>query len=81
MGIGVRRKLIAEKRWFAVPTFAVTAQQAHAMLRPLWRNDKHADSWMQTHERHAFPALGGLGVDRIQRADVLAILTSIGGCD
>ena len=49
------------------------------MLKPRWRNDKHADSWMQTLERHAFPALGGLSVDRIERADVLAVLTPIRG--
>ena len=49
------------------------------MLKPRWRNDKHADSWMQTLERHALPALGGLSVDRIERADVLAVLTPIWG--
>ena len=49
------------------------------MLKPRWRNDKHADSWMQTLERHAFPALGGLSIDRIERADVLAVLTPIWG--
>ena len=49
------------------------------MLKPRWRNEKHADSWMQTLERHAFTALGGLSVDRIDRADVLAVLTPIWG--
>ena len=49
------------------------------MLKPRWRNDKHADSWMQTLERYAFPALGGLSVDRIERADVLAVLMPIWG--
>ena len=49
------------------------------MLKPRWKNDKHADSWMQTLERHALPALGGLSVDRIERADVLAVLTPIWG--
>ena len=49
------------------------------MLKPRWRNDKHADSWMQTLERHAFPVLGDLSVDRIERVDVLAVLTPIWG--
>ena len=49
------------------------------MLRPRWRNRKHADSWMQTLERHAFPILGAMAVDRKTRADVLAVLTPIWG--
>ena len=34
---------------------------------------------MQTLERHAFPVLGTMSVDRISRADVLAVLASIWG--
>ena len=77
--IAAGRNPIAEKRRSSIPSFAVAARRTHAMLKPRWRNDKHADSWMQTLERHAFPALGGLSVDRIERADVLAVLTSIWG--
>ena len=77
--IAAGRNPIAEKRRSSIPTFAVAARRTHAMLKPRWRNDKHADSWMQTLERHAFPALGGLSVDRIERADVLALLTPIWG--
>ena len=73
------RDPIAEKRRSSIPSFAVAARRTHAMLKPRWRNDKHADSWMQTLERHALPALGGLSVDRIERADVLAVLTPIWG--
>ena len=77
--IAAGRNPIAEERRSSIPTFAVAARRTHAMLKPRWRNDKHADSWMQTLERHAFPALGGLSVDRIERADVLALLTPIWG--
>ena len=77
--IAAGRDPIAEKRRSSIPSFAVAARRTHAMLKPRWKNDKHADSWMQTLERHAFPALGGLGVDRIERADVLAVLTPIWG--
>ena len=73
------RDPIAEKRRSSIPSFAVAARRTHAMLKPRWRNGKHADSWMQTLERHALPALGGLSVDRIERADVLAVLTPIWG--
>ena len=79
MAIAAGHNPIAEKRQSSIPSFAVAARQTHAMLKPRWRNDKHADSWMQTLERHAFPALGGLSVDRIERADVLAVLTPIWG--
>lgn len=77
--IAAGRDPIAEKRRSSIPSFAVAARRTHAMLKPRWRNDKHADSWMQTLERHALPALGGLSVDRIERADVLAVLTPIWG--
>ena len=77
--IAAGRNPIAEKRRSSIPSFAVAARRTHATLKPRWRNDKHADSWMQTLERHAFPALGGLSVDRIERADVLAVLTPIWG--
>ncbi len=53
--------------------------RTHAKLRPRWRNRKHADSWLQTLERHAFPILGDLDGDRITRADVLAVLTPMWG--
>ena len=77
MAIAAGRNPIAEKRRASIPSFAVAARRTHAMVRPRWRNDKHADSWMQTLERHAFLSLGGLSVNRIERADLLAVLTSI----
>lgn len=79
MAIAAGRDPISEKRRSSIPSFAVAARRTHAMLKPRWRNEKHADSWMQTLERHAFATLGGLSVDRIDRADVLAVLTPIWG--
>ena len=77
--IAAGRDPLAEKRRHVIPTFSVAARRTHAMLKPRWRNAKHADSSMQTLERHAFPILGDLSVDRIERADVLAVLTPIWG--
>lgn len=77
--IAAGRDPLAEKRRHVIPTFSVAARRTHAMLKPRWRNAKHADSWIQTLERHAFPILGNLSVDRIERADVLAVLTPIWG--
>ena len=70
---------LAENRRHVIPTFSAAARRTHAMLKPRWRNANHADSWMQTLERHAFPILGDLSVDRIERAEVLAVLTPIWG--
>ena len=49
------------------------------MLKPSWRNAIHADSWMQTLERHPSPALGGLIVGRIERTKALTVLTPVLG--
>ena len=47
--------------------------------KPRWRNGKHTLSWLQTLEKHAYPVLADLPVDRITREDVLRCLTPIWG--
>ena len=69
----------AAKRRDAVPTFRQAAELAFEANKPRWRNDKHTKSWWQTLERHAFPILGDMRVDRIGRRDVLRVLTPIWG--
>ena len=59
------------------PTFREAARIVHELNVPRWKNAKHAKSWMQTLERHAFPVIGDKAVDRIERQDVLRILTPI----
>ena len=71
------RDPLAEKRRPAVPTFREAAHATHEANRPRWRNRRHALSWIQTLERHAFPGIGNMPVDTIGRADVLAVLTPI----
>ena len=75
------RDPVAEKRTPqpAMPTFREAARACHEMNRPRWRNEKHAANWLATLERHAMPKLGQLPVDRITRAEVLAVLTPIWG--
>ena len=75
------RDPVAEKRTPkpTMPTFREAAHACHEINRPRWRNEKHAANWLATLERHAMPHLGGLPVDRITRADVLAVLTPIWG--
>ena len=68
---------LAERRRPAVSTFREAAHATHDANRPRWRNRRHALSWIQTLERHAFPRIGNMPVDTIGRADVLAVLTPI----
>ena len=68
---------VAEKHRPAVPTFSEAAHKTHQANLPRWRNQRHASSWLQTLERHAFPILGNTAVDRIGRGDVLGVLTPI----
>ena len=71
------RDPVAEKHSPAMPTFTEAARAVHAANKPRWRNDKHSASWMQTLERHAIPSLGNTPLDRIDRGDVLRVLTPI----
>ncbi len=63
---------------FPAVSLARARQLAEANL-PRWRNGKHTAGWIQSLGRHAFPILGEMRVDRIERADVLAVLTPIWG--
>ena len=67
----------AAKRRARVPTFREAAEWTFDANRPRWRNAKVAKNWLQQLERHAFPVLGNMGVDRIGREDVLRVLTPI----
>ena len=68
---------LAAKRRAKPPTFRQAASRTCDALRPRWRNRKHATDWLATLERHAFPVLGNLAVDRIRGKDVLRVLTPI----
>ena len=68
---------LAAKRKARVPTFRAAAEATFEANRPRWRNAKVASNWMQQLERHAFPVIGDMSVDRIGREDVLRVLTPI----
>ena len=70
---------LAERRRRRTPTFREAARAVHEANKPRWRNNQHTVSWIKTLERHAFPALGEMPVDRIGREDVLAVLAPIWG--
>ena len=71
------RDPVADRRSPTIPTFKEAARAAHEANKPRWRNAKHIASWMQTLERHAIPKLGNLPLDRIDRGEVLRVLTPI----
>ena len=71
------REPVAEKHAPAMPTFREAAYSVHGENKPRWRNARHIADWMQALERHAMPALGNKPLNRIDRGDVLQVLTLI----
>ena len=69
---------LAKKRKVATPTFREAAERTFEANKPRWRNGKRTVGWWQSLERHAFPVIGDMPVDRIGREDMLRILTPIG---
>ena len=71
------RDPVAEKHAPAMPTFMEATFAVHEANKPRWRNPRHIAGWIQTLERHAMPALGNKPLNRIDRGDVLQVLTPI----
>lgn len=71
------RDPVAERRRATVPTFREAALAYHAANRPRWKRDRYADQWLTTLELHAFPKIGAMPIDRIDRRDVLGVLDPI----
>ena len=71
------RDPVAEKHAPSIPTFREAAYAVHEANKPRWRNARHIAGWMQALERHAMPALGNKPLNRIDRGDVLQVLTPI----
>ena len=71
------RDPLAERHRANVPTFREAARKVYETNLPRWRNGKHTVNWWGSLERHAFPVIGDVKVDRIRRSDVLAVLEPI----
>ena len=54
----------------AIPTFADAAQQAHLEYQGGWKNGKHVDQWINTLTTYAFPIIGAIPVNEIERHHV-----------
>ena len=68
---------LAERHKANVPTFREAAKKVYEANLPRWRSGKHTVNWWGSLERHAFPIIGDVKVDRIRRSDVLAVLEPI----
>ena len=77
LAVAEGRDPVAEKRRAVTPTFAEAAVKVHEANMPRWKNGKHTDQWINTLRTYAFPVIGKMPLDRIERRDVLAILGPI----
>ncbi len=69
--------LADRRRIQGVPTFAEAAQRVLKQKRDGWRGRWHAQNWIRSMERYAFPRIGNRPVSEVNTADVLEILTPI----
>ena len=68
----------AEKRRAeSMPTFADATRTVWKQLRPGWRSPLHAQLWLGSLERHAFPYIGKMPIAEVTSADVIGILAPI----
>ena len=69
--------LADKRRVQGVPTFAEAAQRVLEQKQGGWRGRWHAQNWIRSIERYAFPRIGSRPVSEVNTADVLEILTPI----
>ena len=68
---------LAAKRTAAAPTFREAAKRKFDALKPTWRSTKTGANWWAHLERYAFRIIGDLPVNRIEREEILRVLTPI----
>ena len=69
--------LAERRRAQGVPTFAEAARRVLEQKRSGWRGRWHAQNWIRSLERYAFPRIGSRPVSEVDTADVLDVLTPI----
>lgn len=68
---------VGGERTGAAPTFAAAAKIVHEMNLPRWRNEQAANEWLASLERYAFGRFGNVPLQRIERSDIIAVLSPI----
>ncbi len=56
-----------------IPTFAEVASMVLASRAPTWKSNRNAAQWAESFRLYANPVIGEKRIDRITRADVLAV--------
>ena len=60
-----------------IPSFAELAEKVNGERLPTWKNPKHAAQWINTLQEYAYPEIGKMGVDKIDSADILKVISPI----
>lgn len=68
---------LAEKRKLKILSFKSASQSVYELNKPTWKNEKHAQQWINSLETYVFPLMGDKKMDKIDSADVLAVLSPI----
>ena len=69
--------VLERKKAAGVPTFEKAAEQLHKERLKGWSNGKHRAQWIQTLRTYAFPTMGALTVDAVERGHILDVLQPI----
>ncbi len=69
--------LSEKRRAESMSTFADATRQVWNQLRPGWRSSQHAELWLKSLERYAFPRIGKMPIAEVTSADVIGILAPI----
>jgi len=67
----------AYRQQHQTPDFASFATAHHAEIKDQWKNKKHAQQWINTLTRYAFPVIGKMQMGHIDVNDVLSVLKPI----
>ena len=60
-----------------IPIFEELAKQVHIDRLPTWKNQKHAQQWINTLRDYAFPFIGRMPVNAIGQPEILMCLSPI----
>lgn len=69
--------VLERKKTAGVPTFQKAAEQLHKERVKGWSNGKHREQWIATLRTYAFPKMGAVAIDEVERGHILEVLTPI----
>lgn len=69
--------VLERKKAAGVPTFQKAAEQLHKERLKGWSSGKHREQWIATLRTYAFPKMGAVAVDEVERGHILEVLTPI----